>query len=253
MRSFTFETRKKLYFAPQPHKPKPSADREKADAAPDRPPVLLVRTRVPVFTPTETENTALPREKAFCDKLNRRYASFAESYFRVPSKVLHKAAAAAKENDRPCALLWQCEVPFNAENTVSLFTDISGFDAKTTAKRRICTLWSVETGTLLVPSQVFHTGLSQRKIVLDRLCAIAENNLNRKLFTYYDNFEAILHKHFSFGSSYFVPNGVAFCFDGGVLNARKDEIAVFVLRFEELDGILKRIPKTDANADRIYK
>ena len=253
MRSFTFETRKKLYFAPQPHTKMPPADPNNAVAAPDRPPALLVRTRVPVFAPTETESAACAKEKAFCEKLNRRYASFAESYFRIPHKVLHKDAAAAKENGCPCALLWQCEVPFNAENAVSLFTDISGFDAKTTAKRRVCTLWSLETGTLLVPSQVFYTGRSQRKAVIDRLCTIAENNLNRKLFTYYDNFEAILHKHFSFGSSYFVPNGVAFCFDGGVLNARKEEIAVFVLRFEELNGILKFVPKTGTSADSIHK
>ena len=68
MRSFTFETRKKLYFAPQPYTKMPPADPNNAVAAPDRPPALLVRTRVPVFTPTETESAACAKEKAFCEK-----------------------------------------------------------------------------------------------------------------------------------------------------------------------------------------
>lgn len=250
MRSYTFETQKKTFsLGVNPTHAEKGSDFSAQTS------VLLVRTRVPFFSPTDEQaSNGLPlkAEKAFCEKINRLYAASAEKFLRhVPVKVVRKAARFADRNGRLPSLVWHCEVPYNGESVVSLFTDISGFDGRKSVKRRVCALWSVEKNALLSPKNVFYTGQKQKNAVIRRLCDIAENNLSRRLFTYYDNFEAILQRSFSFASFYFVPNGVAFCFDGGVLNAHSEEVSVFVVPFEELGGILKTVP--DKIAEPRYK
>lgn len=233
MRSFTFETQKKSFSEPV------GKTEQKAEK-----PYLLIRTRYPVFSPCEDGEKEKPSEKRFCEKINRFYAESAERFASdVPPKDRKKAIFLAEKSQKPCSFVWHTEVPFNGKELLSVFTDISGFDGENTVKRRFCALWSVSDGSLLMPKKVFFTGAKQRKNVVKMLCDIAESNARRGIFTYYDNFAAIINKHFSFDSFYFVPNGAAFYFDGGLLSPRTEEVTVFVAPFEKLDGILKIVPE----------
>ena len=248
MRSFAFETQKKS-FSESPRKKKERKNKE-TDHTPNhaesKTPYLIIRTRYPVFSPCDDETLGEPRqEKAFCEKINRFYAQSAAAYVSSPpAKTLKKAAVLAAANQKPCSFVWHTEVPYNGQNAVSLFTDISGFDGEKNVKRRFGALWSAKDGTLITPSQVFFTDARHRKAVIRQICAIAESNLHRGIFTYYDNFEAIKNKRFSFDSFYFVPNGAAFYFDGGVLSSHTDEVTVFVLPFEKAEGLLKLVPES---------
>lgn len=203
-------------------------------------PVLSVNLKYPCFAPY----SECMREKHFTESVNRFYAGSAERCLaRASGSYARKAAALCRKNGGvPAALVMNCQVPFAGENYLSVFADLSVFDGKRVRTKRFSQFWSAQKNALLPVSYVYHTGARQAKYVKSLICEIAEKNARRKDFTYYDNYMSIINRKFDFAASYFVPNGAAFYFDGGVLNARMREVCVFVIPFEQIDGVLKIAP-----------
>ena len=202
-------------------------------------PLLSVNLKYPAFTPLSAE----PAEKRFTDKVNRFYEDGARKYLaHAASDCTRRAAKLSKRNGAACSLVMNCEVPYAGEKYISVFADISAFDGKDVRTLRLSQLWSAEKGALLPPSYIFRTGSRETRYVKSILCEIAESNARRKIFTYFDNYKAIINRKFRFSASYLVPNGAAFYFDGGVLSASMRDICVFVVPFERIDGLLKIAP-----------
>lgn len=202
-------------------------------------PVLTVRASYPVFSPLDTS----AQERRFTDTANAFYKSAATRLSAsVNRKDLRIAAAKSAQNGAVCTYSVTHTVAFAGNDYVSTFVHTAYFDGRHTQVWRSPALWSVPHAALLPSGHVFRITRRTRERVIGSILAQLEQNLRRRLFTYYDNYEALVRGHFRFSSFYFVPNGGAFCFDGGVLGADTERSAVFVLPKEELFDILRLYP-----------
>lgn len=200
-------------------------------------PVLSVNLRYPVFKALSDE----PKEKAFTAKINRFYCDSAEKYVKMLGKNYAKRAAKIYNSNGgiKASFLMNCTVTYSDANYISAFADISVYNGKDTKVSRFSQLWSKEKSAILPAGMVFDTSYKSKKYVKEIICSIAEKNLRRKDFSYFDNYKSIINKSFDFSKFYIVPNGVAFYFDKSTLSAACPDVCVFVIPFERIDGIVK--------------
>ncbi len=205
----------------------------------ERTPVLTVRAAYPVFAPSDESDS----ERRFTDTANAFYKSASERLLAgIGRKTLRLAAAKSAQNGGVCVYSVTHMPSFAGNDYVSTFAHTTFFDGRRTRAWRSPALWSVEHAALLPSGRVFRTDRRTREREIGLILAQIEQNMRRGLFRYYDNYASLVRKHFRFSSFYFVPNGGAFCFDGGVLGADTERSAVFVLPKKELTEILRLYP-----------
>ncbi len=200
-------------------------------------PVLSVNLRYPVFEPLSRE----PKERAFTAKINRFYSDSAEKYVRTLGKNYAKRAAKIYNSNGgiTASFVMNCTVSYSDADYISVFADISVYNGKSTRVSRFSQLWSKEKSAILPAGMVFDTSFKSKKYVREIICGIAEKNIKKKDFSYFDNYKSIINKSFDFSKFYIVPNGAAFYFDKGVLSASAPDVCVFVIPFEQIDGLIK--------------
>lgn len=208
--------------------------------------VLKTKSSYPRFKPAS-------REKAQLDavgRINKFYSSSAEKYLLSPkSKIVKKAAALYEKNKKCNAVVMSVSVSYCDNAYISAFTDVSVFDGKKSLTKRLSQLWDAKKGVLLPPSHVFTISRRTSAYVKEIITEIANKNIQNRSFTYFDNYKAIIKKKFSFSNYYFVPNGVAFYFNAGILSENNYPI-VFAVPFERIDGVMK-ISMHEANMNRL--
>ena len=204
-------------------------------------PVLSLNLKYPVFS--SVSDGKGERDDPFVRRVNRFYGETADRYLASAKRFVGKAAALYRTNGGVrTALTLDGKIAYADADYVSIFTDISVFNGKTVRIRRFSQLWSTKKKAILPASYVFNGGGRTKRYLKELLLALADKNARRKDFAYFDNYPSIIKSKFDLSSFYFVPNGVAFFYDNGVLSASMPDVCVFVLPFEKIDGVLKIVP-----------
>ena len=71
---------------------------------------------------------------------------------------------------------------------------------------------------------------------------ILEKNMQNSSFGYFSDCKKQFMRHFNLDNFYFVPNGIAFFIDAGLLCDVKNGPSVFIIPFDKADGVLKVVP-----------
>lgn len=201
--------------------------------------VMSVNMKYPKFSPVSKS----PKELAFTEKINRFYSASADKYLKyLGTKYASKAARIYRKNGNVrSSFLMNCTVPYSDGRFVSVFADITHFDGTKKETVRFSQLWDADKSAILPAQKVFVCSGKQKKYVTEIILKIAGNNMKNGSFSYYSGYRSIICRKFSFSDFYFVPNGAAFFYNGGVLS-EACEPCVFVVPFEKIDGLLKIIP-----------
>ena len=194
-------------------------------------PVMSVNIKYPVFEAgTDSKN-----EQGFVSKINRFYADSAEKYMSyLNGKYVKKIASMYERNGSVrTAFVMNCTVTYCSSDYISVFADISSFDGKNTKTHRFSQLWSAQKSAILPPSKVFSTDTRTKRYIKQTIMEIAEKNLGKRDFSYFDNYKSIIEKRLDPANFYIVPNGIAFFYDKGMLSA-SSQVCVFVMSKEDL-------------------
>ena len=201
--------------------------------------VMVLNLRYPVFSQDMTEG----KDKAFICKINKFYSHIAEKYSKaILSKYPAKAARIYTSNGKiKLSFLMNCTISFNTQKLISVFSDLSYFDGNTKKSIRFSQNWSYEKSAILPSSYIFENTFKSKRYITGIITEIATHNMEKRDFSYYSDFDTIIKRKFAFDNFYFVPNGIAFFYNTGVLSS--DALpTVFVIHPEEIDQTLKIFP-----------
>ncbi len=204
-------------------------------------PVLSLNVNYPVFSAPKADK----KREEFVNKINKFYGISAERYIaNAVSRYACRAYALYMKNGKNTVRAnMNTSVPYADKNYISVFVDFSFFDGEKTRIIRLSQLWSAEKSALLSPKYVFDTGRKSKKYIKELIYDMARKNASHPSFSYYDNYKSVIFRKFDFEKFYFVPKGAAFFYDRGTLCPEEAGVAVFVLPFEKIDGVLKIAPK----------
>lgn len=198
--------------------------------------VMLLNISHPVFETDPDSKT----DNSFILKINKFYSHIADKYSKtVLSKYTGKAARIYSANGGiMTAFLMNCTVAYNTEEMISVFSDLSYYDGKKKKTVRFSQNWSPKKSAILPPSYIFEKNTKSKRHITEIIAEIAADNMKNKNFSYYSDFETIIRRKFDFDNFYFVPKGVAFFYNAGILSD-DGEPCIFVIPCHALDGILK--------------
>lgn len=170
------------------------------------------------------------KQNIFVSKINKFYKYTADKYTDyILRKYPSKALKVFSGNGRiKLSFLMNFAVSYNTQDTVSVFTDLSYFDGHTKKSVRFSQNWSPEHSAILPPSMCLDTGKRSKRLIIKALTEIAAENMKRRNFNYFADYEMLVKRRFDFDNFYFVPNGTAFFYNSGVLS-EDAEPSVFVV------------------------
>ena len=199
--------------------------------------VMKTKFIFPRFLPLSSDKS----EKSFTDKINSFYYGSTRHYISfLKGKYCGKAYKNYLSGQKvKSSFIMNCQVCLCNKSYVSIFADLSRFDTKNTHLSRFSQLWSFEKATLLPVKQIFNISRKTTQYITGLIKEIAYDNMSKKEFSYYDNFEKIIDQKFNFSNFYIVPDGVAFYYDYKVLSSSQKSPCVFVIPFNKLDNVLK--------------
>ncbi len=196
--------------------------------------ILAVKQNInyPVFSHIDDA----PEEiKSLCRKLNTFYSNAAKSLSSNAQKRLCKRAysakCAAKDNTfTPFGVYMNCTLSHYTENFISIITDISFFDGKTTQSRRIPHTWDIKKAAVIPTDSLFDSSREKRAQVRSYVISCVEKNCHNPYFAYYGDAPKLAQKNFSLSNAYLVPKGKAIFYQPGILCEQKYGPCVFVLK-----------------------
>ncbi|MBO4343899.1 MAG: hypothetical protein J5844_04485 [Clostridia bacterium] len=207
-------------------------------------PTLSLKINYPVFYAENKRG----KEAEFINKINKFYKTGAERFLsHAASRYSSRDFAYKAKNEKAKPRIsMTSNVSYTDKNFVSIFVDFSSSDGENAKNIRLSQLWSAEKSAILPPKYVFDTGRRAKRYIKELIYKTALHNAQNPSFCYRKNFKSVIFRKFSFENFYFVPRGVAFFYDKGML-LTDNSAAVFVIPHEKLDGVLKITKKTEYN------
>lgn len=161
-------------------------------------------------------------------RLDDFYKSAADEFVGFCKKLSHSKNAPSNGN---VSLDWY--VPFCDRNILSVLLDAVIFDGKKRHAARISHNWDLEKTIPLRSKNAFLTNKKTKALYLDEICSKIHTRDGG--FTYKKDAENLARKHFDFEKFYFVPKGLAFYYDSGLLCGGRT-FPSFVIPFSEIEG-----------------
>lgn len=199
--------------------------------------IVIKNIRYPVFECIDKNYEKL------CAKMNDFYKQSANKFSLYASKNLAKRAAKNKgRQTKPYGAVMNFSISFFDKDFVCIVTDVSGFDGNETYSSRFSHTWSKERLTPMPSSFFVHKDKKARSYIKQEIVSQIRRNMLDSSFGYYGDADKLFLKYFDFENFCFVPKGIAFFIDAGIMCDTKYGPCVFVIPFEKADGLLKIVP-----------
>lgn len=199
--------------------------------------IVIKNIRYPIFESTDAHFEKL------CARMNNFYKQSANKFSLYASKNLAKRAVKSKGGQtKPFGAVMNFSISFCDKDFVCIVTDVSGFDGYETYSSRFSHIWSRERLSPMPSSYFVHRDKKARSFIKQEIVAQIRKNMQDSSFGYYGDADKLFLKYFDFENFYFVPKGLAFFIDAGIMCDTKFGPCVFVLPFEKADGLLKIVP-----------
>lgn len=212
----------------------------------DKKTILIENIRYPNFE-CETTNK---KAKNLCSKMNKFYNTLAKQYSQyVHTNLTKKALKKADKLTKPYGAVMNYCISFDDGENISVIIDISVFDGKDFSSGRACHNWCLSRCALMPSGYYIDKHKKSRSHVKNLALQILENNMQSPSFGYFSDCKKQFLKHFDINNFYFVPGGIAFFIDAGLLSDLKNGPSVFVIPFEKADGVLKIAPALSNNTE----
>ncbi len=178
-----------------------------------------------------------------CGKMNRFYKDAGTQYDSYAQKTMAKKAKKQfSPSFKPWGAIMNYYVCYCDDDIISVVVDVSFFDGNVFFSNRISHTWSVSKSALLPPSYFIRQGSKVSKYVKSELLTQLRKNRENTSFEYFSDCEKQFLKHFRLNQFYFVPAGIAFYIDAGILSSVKNGPSVFIMDYAKADGFLKFCP-----------
>ena len=213
--------------------------------------ILLENIRYPQFD-NSSENK---KAKNLCSKMNKFYKALAKQFSDyVHTNLAKKASRKANTLAKPYGAVMNYCISFDDGETVSVVVDISVFDGDSFSSGRTSHNWSVSRCALMPVSFYLDKHKKSRNYIKSLAFETLEKNLQNSSFGYFADCKKQFLHHFDINNFYFVPNGIAFFIDAGIISNVKNGPSVFIISYKQADGVLKVVPllKNNAQNDRIW-
>ena len=173
--------------------------------------------------------------KSLCDKMNDFYFCVAEKYF-IHAK--NKLPPRLKNTETPAEISMNYTVSFKDNNMVCLVTDIMYSHGDRTKSRRFSQLWSIEKSDIISWNEVLKSDRNSRKMLLNLIKEKARENAENPSFKYFAGYERRLSSNFDLHNCFFVPKGICFFVNAGIMAPVKLGACNFVLPFSRISEVV---------------
>lgn len=187
-------------------------------------------------------------------RINQYYERFAKKLLRYASTKLRRAAEEqyqySEENMfpfNPFELRSDYYISYNKDNILSLYIDVYEYRGGAHGTTlRFADIWIVSLGCPASPAEFFPEGTNYKRLLIDEAAHMASQHISEGTAMYFENYEALIKKHFSTANIYLTESGMALFYQQYAIAPYAEGIPVFIIPYDEEKGpSLPPCPKSD--------